>query len=828
MIVPCGAQPQTPSVHGRPYEQESERVMAELIPIQEQSGPLSAAELQTLETIQQRVLWLSTQIIHHANNVRENKDKSKIGGHQASSASIVSIMIALYFHFLREGDRVAVKPHASPVFHAIQYLLGQLPQEYLTQLRSFGGLQAYPSRTKDPDRVDFSTGSVGLGAVAPAFAALAHTYATHHFDRVEPHRFIAVLGDAELDEGNVWEAILDPNLASAANLLWIVDLNRQSLDRVIPGIRAAQLKRIFAECNWRVIEVKYGHRLQALFNQPGGEVLRRCIDEMDNEDYQALISLPGAESRHRLGELAGANRTAVLAAVASVPDGELPATLSNLGGHDLQALTHALDFIGQDLTRPTVLFAYTIKGWGLPFAGDPLNHSKLLTASQMQALQQSLYVPVGNEWSPLPAESAGYALCQETQARLYPAPRRRSSAMLAIEDIPGDLGLRGQGMMSTQQALGQALMSISRVPKVSRRVVTVSPDVSTSTNLSGWIIKNGVFKPEIHDRIAVNNETPVEVPLTWKESPTGQHIELGISEMNLFMALGMLGLAHEHCGEHIVPIGTVYDPFICRGLDSLIYALYSGAKFIFAGTPSGITLAPEGGAHQSTVTPSLGIELPNLNTYEPCFVKEMEWMMVEALRQCCDREQGRATYFRLTTKQVDQGRMAEALERLGEATLRKQVLAGGYRVIDWRSAAPSLPRTHLVHLVAAGAVVPEAMDAAAHLREQGIPANVLNLTSAQRLYEAWRDGGDKWDITSPFAWLIPPDERFAPIVTVLDGASHALAWLGSVYGMRTYPLGVDHFGQSGDRASLYRHFEIDTASIVQTARHALARSGIAI
>lgn len=780
--------------------------------------------IQALEAIQARVLWLSANIVHHANNVRPNPDKSKVGGHQASSASVVSIMTALYFHFLQAGDRVAVKPHASPVFHAIQYLLGQLPQEYLTTLREFGGIQAYPSRTKDPDPVDFSTGSVGLGAVAPAFAALAQTYADHHFDDVEDRRFVALLGDAELDEGNVWEAILDPNLATARNLLWIVDLNRQSLDRVVPGIRAAQLKRLFAECNWRVVEVKYGHLLQALFDLPDGENLRRCIDEMNNEDYQALIALPGAEARQRLGELAGANRAQVLSVVANVTDDELPTVLSNLGGHDLQALIHALDQVGQDLSHPTVLFAYTVKGWGLPIAGDPLNHSKLLTHEQMTALQATLHVPVGEEWSQLPTTSRAGELCRAAQARLFTPKVVPADHYVHPTDIPNEMGLRGQGLMSTQQALGQLLMSISRVPKLSERVVTISPDVSTSTNLSGWIIKNGVFKPEVHARV----ENDGQQMLTWKESPSGQHIELGISEMNLFMALGMFGLSHEHCEQHLIPIGTVYDPFVCRGLDSLIYALYSGAKFIFAGTPSGITLSPEGGAHQSTVTPSLGIELPNLNFYEPCFVKEMEWMMIEALRQCCDMDHGRASYFRLTTKQVDQGRMAEAIARVGEANLRKQVLAGGYRIVDWRTAAPTLPRTHLVHLVASGAMIPEAMDAAEALKTQGIPANVLNLTSAQRLYEAWSEHHNENEQESPFTWLLPPGERHAPIITVLDGASHALAWLGSVYGMRTYPLGVDHFGQSGSRAALYEHFGINAQSIVTSARRALTRSGIAL
>lgn len=203
-------------------------------------------------------------------------------------------------------------------------------------------------------------------------------------------------------------------------------------------------------------------------------------------------------------------------------------------------------------------------------------------------------------------------------------------------------------------------------------------------------------------------------------------------------------------------------------------------------------------------------------------------MMVEALRQCCDRAAGRASYFRLTTKQIDQGRMAEAFSRIGETTLRQQVLAGGYRLVDWRTAAPTLPRSRLVHIVASGALVPEAMDAAAQLNEQGIPVNVLNLTSPQRLYEAWRDSDDPSLDDSPFAWLLPAGERYAPIVTVLDGASHALAWLGSVYGMRTFPLGVDDFGQSGDRASLYRYFGLNAQSIVSTARRALVRSGIAL
>src|SRR5689334_8346104 len=222
-----------------------------------------ADELAALKEIERRILWLSTLMVHHANNVRPSTEKSKVGGHQASSASVASIITALYFHFLRGGDRVSIKPHASPIYHAAHYLLGNLDRKYLTTLREYKGLQAYPSRTKDPDPVDFSTGSVGLGAVAPVFAALAHKYAELHFGEVTSNRFISLIGDAELDEGNVWETVAEEAIRGLGNVIWIVDLNRQSLDRVIPGVRAGRLKALFAGAGWRVFETKYGSTLQA-------------------------------------------------------------------------------------------------------------------------------------------------------------------------------------------------------------------------------------------------------------------------------------------------------------------------------------------------------------------------------------------------------------------------------------------------------------------------------------------------------------------------------------------------------------------------------------
>lgn len=768
--------------------------------------PVPNEAIELLDTIQQRVLWLATNIIHHANNVRVNPDGIKVGGHQASSASVVTIMTALYFHFLREGDRVSVKPHASPVLHAIQYLLGQLPAEYLTSLRAYGGLQAYPSRTKDPDHVDFSTGSVGLGAVAPAFAALAQKYAQAHFGEVTSRRFIAVVGDAELDEGNVWEAVLDEAVEGLDNLIWIVDLNRQSLDRVVPGIRAARLKHLFEAMGWQVLEAKYGRRLQETFAKPDGELLRQCIDEMDNEEYQAFLRLPGAEIRAKLLEKDRRLRTLL----ADVDDENLPALFGNLGGHDLTELLSVLAAADANHDRPTIIFAYTVKGWGLPIAGHPLNHAMLLNEEQLIALRTKLGIADDNEWAPFDPASPSGILCRTVQERLYPAQHSQTPTPAVI--VPAKVGLQMRDNASTQDAFGRLLFRLADMPEVRERLVTCSPDVSFSTNLAGWINKTGAFKIEEQPNYQVEGQRL----LKWQRGPTGQHIELGISEMNLFLLLGMFGLSAELNGQMLAPIGTVYDPFVCRGLDALIYALYSGAKFVFAGTPSGITLAPEGGAHQSTITPSIGTELPNLRMYEPCFVSEVEWALLEGIRSCFDRESGYATYLRLSTKPIDQRLLNGARRRLGETTLRKQVLAGGYRLFAWQQGGTSIDPTTVVHIAATGAMVPEACAAAIYLWREGIAANVLNLTSPRRLFERWQATpyGRRHESLS---WLFPLEERHAPIITVQDGASHALAWLGNAFQSPVVPLGVDHFGQSGTQGDLYHHFGVDWEAIAAAA-----------
>ena len=327
-------------------------------------------ELAVLEAVQDRVLWLAMSIVHHANRVRETQSGVKVGGHQASSASVVSIMTALWFDHLRAPDRVSVKPHASPVLHAIEYLLGQLDARYLTTLREFGGLQSYPSRLKDPVPADFSTGSVGIGATATIWSAIAHRYVAGHFEVPQGGRQVALLGDAELDEGAIWETVVDPLVPRLGEVLWIVDLNRQSLDRIVPDIAAGRIAAMFEAAGWHTIMVKYGRWLRELFERPGGEALRRRIDEMPNEEFQRLLRFDAGELRDRLpGGGRGGRDVARL--IAELNDDELLRAIRDLGGHDLGDLLEAFAQADAVSDRPSVIFAYTIKAWRLTTQGHP-------------------------------------------------------------------------------------------------------------------------------------------------------------------------------------------------------------------------------------------------------------------------------------------------------------------------------------------------------------------------------------------------------------------------------------------------------------------------
>jgi pyruvate dehydrogenase E1 component len=748
----------------------------------------SDVDLDVLAAIERKVLWLSTAIIDAANSpARRDPDGIKIGGHQASSASLSTLMTALWFTELTSEDRVSVKPHASPVLHAINYLLGELSPSELGTLRAFHGLQSYPSRSKDPDTVDYSTGSVGIGATAPIWGGIARRYVadTAGTPRSAGRQF-SLVGDAELDEGAVWEAVLDPMVADLGELVWIVDFNRQSLDRVVPNISATRLQAMFAAAGWQVITLKYGSLLTELFSKPGGEHLKDRIDGMSNPEYQRLLRCSAAELRERLPGVGG-GASDIAAVLHGLDDEQALRVVRGLGGHDLPSIIKSFGEI--DDTRPTVIFAYTIKGHGLPSAGHPQNHSNLLKPAQLAQVANELGESVDDPWRGFAAESLEAELCSRVAEHL----RRQPVTVATPAAIPADFDRQISGHSSTQQGLGRLLLDLVRVaPDAARRVVTVAPDVASSTNLGGWVNRAGVWSPsEKRDWFADDAETI----LHWNERPTGQHIELGIAEVNLVSLLGELGATWSRWGEPLLPIGTLYDPFVTRALEPWSFGVYGGGQSILIGTPSGVTLAAEGGAHQSIISPSIGIEQPGVVSFEPAFAQDFEWCMLDALSRL-GRADGSSSYLRLSSRVIDQKLAAVPSDPAARERRRRQVVAGAYALR--RVARPD------VALVGMGALMPEVLAAADRLNQSGVAADVLCVTSADRLYRAVRARSGHDDGDAAILDQVFPADRAVPMVTVLDGHPHTLAFLAAIRGVRSVNLGVTEFGQTGTLQELYR------------------------
>jgi pyruvate dehydrogenase E1 component len=780
--------------------------------------------LAMISALEKKVLWLASWTIHNANHVRPNRDGLKVGGHQASCASLATILSALYFGVLRPYDRVAVKPHASPVFHAIQYLFGRQTREQLENFRGYKGAQSYPSRTKDMDDVDFSTGSVGLGVAQTLFASLTQDYVRAHgwMEGRPDGRMIALVGDAELDEGNIYEALIDGWKHGIKNTWWVVDYNRQSLDAVIREGLWEKFEGLFRNFGWQVVILKYGRLMQAAFKEPGGEKLKAWIDNCPNQLYAALNYQGGAAFRRRLLDDIG-DQGPVTRLIDKRSDAELAALMGNLGGHDVPSLLEAFESIDHD--GPVCFIAYTIKGAGLPLAGHKDNHAGLMTPAQVESLRAALGVREGHEFEPFEGMAYGE---DEVRAFLAGVPfaraaeRRHRAARIAV---PERLAFPAAAEMSTQQGFGLILQEVARdddAPLASR-LVTCAPDVTVSTNLGPWVNRRGLFARE--EKADLFRAEKIPSTFRWDCSPKGQHIELGIAEMNLFLLLSALGLSHAINGERLIPVGTLYDPFIQRGLDALNYACYQDARFMVVGTPSGVALAGEGGAHQSIATPLIGMAQDGLAYFEPAFVDELAVVMRwgfdymqragEAPDEAHERgrwlrdKHGGSVYLRLSTRPLAQPprQMTEKLEN--------DIVAGGYWMRE-----PG-PNTELV-IAYTGAVAAEAIEATGLIAEDRRDVGLLAVISADRLHAGWsaasraRAEGLR-DAKSHVETLLAGVSRDCSLVTVIDGHPATLAWLGGVLGHRCRSLGVEHFGQTGTLGDLYRHYRIDVNAILEAA-----------
>ncbi|RKT30807.1 pyruvate dehydrogenase E1 component [Roseovarius halotolerans] len=766
-----------------------------------------------LKTVEQRLLWLSHWMVHNANHIRPKQDGIKVGGHQASSASMVSIMTALYFSALRPEDRVAVKPHAAPVFHAMQYLMGNQTREKIEAFRGFGGAQSYPSRTKDIDDVDFSTGSVGLGVGITALAALVQDFiAAKAWGDIRKGRMVALVGDAELDEGNIYEVLQEGWKNDLRNTWWIIDYNRQSLDGIVREGLFGRVEKIFDAFGWDVVRIKHGALQRAAFEEPGGAALRDWIDSCPNAQYAALTYMGGAVWRKRLMDDLG-DQGDVTALIERRDDAELAALMENLGGNCVETMTQAFDAIDHD--RPTCFLAYTIKGWGTPIAGHKDNHGGLMTKAQMAEWQAHMGVPEGQEWEPMATveDVEGLRDFLSEVPFFAQGTRRLGDARL---DVPG-IEMAPEREISTQMAFGKILDTLARGESpLAARIMTTSPDVTGTTGLGPWVNRRKLFAKQAMPDAFIEHRIPSTAK--WNFAPEGQHLELGIAEMNLFLLLGAAGLSHSLWGRRVIPIGTVYDPFVARGLDALNYACYQDARFMIVGTPSGVTLAPEGGAHQSIGTPLIGMSQDGLAAFEPAFADELAVIMEWAFdylqrdgegapdeRTWLRDETGGSVYLRLSTKPLEQPG-----KRVDDA-FRQGAIDGGYWL---RKPGPNAS----VVIAYQGAVADEAIAAAGMMGEHRRDVGVLAVTSADRLNAGWcaaqreraRGNGAAQSHVEQLLGDLP---GHCTIVTVIDGHPATLAWLGAVAGHRVIPLGVEHFGQTGTIGDLARHYRIDRQAI---------------
>ncbi len=759
-------------------------------------------KIAAIETLDARLRWLSSWIVHNANHIRPKRDGLKVGGHQASCASMTAIMAALYFHALRPQDKVSVKPHAGPVLQAIHYLLGNQSLEQLQQFRALGGAQSYPSRTKDKIPVDFSTGSVGLGVAITAFSSLVQDYLIAHgsIDEANAGRMISLMGDAELDEGNIYECLIEGYKHDIRNCWWVVDYNRQSLDNTTADRMFRRFDDIFETTGWRVITLKHGKLQRAAFARPGGKSLEDWIENCPNAEFAVLTYQGGAAWRTRLHADIG-GKPHVKKLLDSFDDDGLAALMTNLGGHCIESLMDAFD--SADDERPTLFIAYTVKGYGLPLAGHKDNHSGMMNPAQIDQLRTMMGIEAGEEWAPFAGLGGNMAAKLKNFIGSGVLAAKPAEPVADYIPVPARLAVPSGDVQSTQAAFGHVLLDLAKSSEaLADRIITTAPDVTQTTNLGGFVNQRGLFRRS--DVADLFREAKIPSAQKWAAHAAGQHIELGIAENNFFLLLTSLGLAAPHFGTRLIPVGTVYDPFIARGLDALNYGCYSDARFLLVGTPSGLTLGPEGGAHQSINTPLIGMGQPGLAYFEPAYADEVALFMRWAFEHL-QMPDGSSVYLRLSTRQVPQ------VER-ANTDWEADALKGGYWLRRPAAGAEAA-------IAFTGTIAPEVLAAYDQLLDDIPGLGVLNVTSPDVLHREWSASKaarwtDKNAQTCHVEDLLSALAPDAGIVTVIDGSPSALSWLGGVQGMRVSPLGTDRFGQTGDLPDLYAEYRLDSVAII--------------
>ncbi|GAB4154850.1 MAG: pyruvate dehydrogenase [Planctomycetota bacterium] len=904
--------------------------------------PESSPDTRLIENIARRAFAQTIAMIHVANH-RQGADRTdpKVGGHPASCASSADFMAALHLTVRDANDFICCKPHAAPLDHALNYQLGLFrhpdgswfdereAEAVMSRLRAFpvDGVpvfQSYHSEL-DPDSWRFlPSGSVGIPPVVATYLALAWRYARQHgWDVEEPH-FWCMMGDSEFREGSLLEVLPEVAERELGNVTWIVDYNRQNLDgtripnnRGLHGTDADRIERTAVANGWRVVQLRHGHFREKLFAERGGELLRRALEKgITDYHYQALVWKRDT----------AAMRQAVVDAepecrglVDSLSDADVLRLFYDLGGHDIERARRAFEACRADTSQPTLIVAHTIKGKGLQCVAANGNHSALPNEKEVQEILASVGLSLDRPFAPFPADSEEGAFLRERGIAIRlgvealdaqrEANRERAAASIAAAGgVPEslDINLKLAPITHTQWMWGQLAAKLVRIsvfdeleragkaakagraptPEEARwnpiadLMMTMAPDVGTSTNMNPAMDEK-VFGPS-HDE---NWEAKLDLHdrLRPELAPTDEawtrHIRFEIAEANCMSAVGSFGKMGQLAGIPFLPMMTVYDFFIKRALDQLYYDLYWNSSFILVGTPSGVSLSPEGAQHSW----KSDLQIPNLITWEPAFAIEMEWILVDAIRRHFEQDNaGRSgVLIRGVTRSLRQDLLLQCLRRqrrfkkevpdgalLGRdgedgglheeevpcvddreilATVREHVLRGGYYLVDYRGYRGYEEGENVAHIFVMGALVPEAVEASERLRKRGILANVIVVTSPDLLCGqlASKDGyshlkrelGISGDLHLRPAGrgsadaLGPTDAvdlagRRVPVVSVHDGEIGLLDNIGSVLGVRQIARAVVRFSKSGTPAQVFAYHGIDAAGIEEACGQALAETAL--
>ncbi len=901
--------------------------------------PATQASPALLTSIAERAFAQTMYMIHVANN-RKDKERGdpKVGGHPASCASSLHVLAALHLAVRDVHDYVCCKPHASPVDHSLHNLMHLFREEgsrtwfdderakqAMFGLRKFKSkenpdvFQSYHARS-DPDSFHFlPSGSVGIPPVCSVYLALAHRYARDHGWEVPPEaHFWSLIGDSEFREGSLLEALPDAAERMLGNVTWIVDYNRQNLDGTrIPNERGLEsadwvrIERTAVANGWKVLHAHHGKFRREVFARPGGEALQQVFEGgMSDFAYQMLLYKGDAKEirQHCIGAVPAAKKV-----LDKLSDEEVLRVFRDLGGHCMETLVEVLRASREEPDEPYLVVVHTIKGWGLECAADPSNHSALPSKKEIDGILERAGLDESDPFAHFPPDSEeGIYLLERrdlfragVEAHMDLRTKNRQRVRKAIEadgGLPETVGIDLSlfPVAHTQWMWGQLAAKLVRIgtpegpggsskgkeldeserawKSAAEFLLTMSPDVGTSTNISPAMDQR-IYGPDDPGKARLEDELSVKFKhpeLATSDDPWTRHIRFEIAEANAMSAVGSFGKMAHYCGLPFFPIMTVYDFFIKRALDQLYYDLYWGAEFVILGTPSGVTLSPEGAQHSW----KSDIQIPNLVTWEPCFAIEMDWILSDAIRrQMMDQNDGRrGVLVRAVTRGVQQSLLLENVRRqarfkrdlqgtlkpagAGEgwadavdestvdtvsdqeilAVLREECLAGAYPLIDWRGYEGYEPGDNVVHVFSMGSLTTEAIDAAQALLERGIYANVYVVTSPELLlgilgehsdYEHLRTGlGIDGDLHAVLgagdseAGLVSIAGRRVPIVALCDGEAGLLDNIGSIVGVKQRTLAVRRFSKCGRPSEVFRYQDLHAEAIVEACGRVLSETAL--